>query len=716
MSTADSMAAEPALESESASRKGERRQSRQRLLIAVLFLLSVLVPAAVAYITIKLHQRHELNLSMAASRKLALVLLANFERTTESVEAFLDGFYDLAQPQSPDEIYARLKDAKLPASIIQVSFVDPSGHMVASNLAAPGKLPDLSDREHIRVHLHADGDADHGLFLSKPVKGRVSGAWSMQFTKAIRRENGELAGIIAASFQISNFIDFYNELRPDGRSLVALIGFDGVIRASASDSKTDDVRALEVFADFEALSGKPMGPYVGEGSDGIERIGYFVRSTRFPILVLVAADYWAILAQSADFQLAIAITAVVLALTLMAVASMALRQFKLERAYRDTAVQARAREREAQVLQAISQVPGISVLHMQDGHVTPVGTPTEGPLARLIEERASSADFVRRVRASGAPFASVEHFSRDGEEFEVQFVVAELNDASDGPSPPDSIGQDRAAVVFAVDETAKRMEENKLYQMSKMASLGELVTGLAHEINQPLGVIRLAAKNALTGLRNGLPSTHMEEKLDRIVRQVERMKVIIDHMRIFGRKSSLAPEPSSISAAVEGMAQILGAELRVDAIDLTLSGLNNDLNVLCRQEQLEQVLINLVINARDAIRSRREREPYFQGHIGISVGWRREAGCTFACLTVRDNGGGIPEAAIGKIFQPFFTTKPAGKGTGLGLSVSFGIIRDHGGALSVENDDDGAVFTILLPVIGDVIAGEHDPMPTAAVG
>ncbi|WGD28611.1 ATP-binding protein [Ancylobacter sp. WKF20] len=706
--------AEPTAGAEGRIQPSDQRQSRQRLLIAVLFLLSVLVPAAVAYITIKLHQRHELNLSMAASRKLALVLLANFERTTESIESFLDGFYDLSQPQSPEEVYARLKDAKLPASIIQVSFVDPRGRMVASNLAPPGNLPDLSDREHIRAHLNTDTDADYGLFLSKPVKGRISGAWSMQFTKAIRKENGELAGIIAASFQISNFIDFYNELRPDGRGLVALIGFDGVVRASVSDTKPDDARALEVFADFEALSGKNMGAYAGDAPDGVERIGYFVRSTRFPILVLVAADYWGILGQSADFQLAIAVTAVVLSLTLMAVASLTLRRFRLERAYREKAMQATARQRESQVLQAISQVPGVSVLHMESGHVTPVGTPTAGPLARLIEERASSPDFLRRLHAAGTPFSSVEHFSRDGEEFEVQFVVTDLHTAQAAADAPAQGGSDRPAVVFAVDETAKRMEENKLYQMSKMASLGELVTGLAHEINQPLGVIRLAAKNALNGVRNGLPSTHMEEKLDRIVRQVERMKVIIDHMRIFGRRSSLAPEPCSVRAAMEGLVQILGAELRVDAIDLTLAAPDDDLQVLCRQEQLEQVLINLVINARDAIRSRRDREPYFQGSIAISTGLRDETGSSFACITVKDNGGGIPEAAIGKIFQPFFTTKPAGKGTGLGLSVSFGIIRDHGGSLAVENEEDGAAFTILLPLTGAVAEGRSTDLPTAA--
>lgn len=201
------------------------------------------------------------------------------------------------------------------------------------------------------------------------------------------------------------------------------------------------------------------------------------------------------------------------------------------------------------------------------------------------------------------------------------------------------------------------------------------------------------------GLRKGLPAEHTSEKLARIVRQVERMKAIIDHMRIFGRKDALTIDPSSAETAVEGTLQVLGTEIRLDGIELTATGSAGTARVPCRQEQLEQVLINLVLNARDAIRARRQHEPDFAGRIAIAIGRRVTEGQGFVVVTVRDNGGGIPPAVIGKIFQPFFTTKPSGQGTGLGLSVSFGIIRDYGGTLTVADVEGGALFTIALPEV-----------------
>ncbi|OYX12972.1 MAG: hypothetical protein B7Z15_08980 [Rhizobiales bacterium 32-66-8] len=121
--------------------------------------------------------------------------------------------------------------------------------------------------------------------------------------------------------------------------------------------------------------------------------------------------------------------------------------------------------------------------------------------------------------------------------------------------------------------------------------------------------------------------------------------------------------------------------------------------VLCRQDQLEQVLINLLQNARDALRDRRARhDPELQGMIAVSVALDSPGGNgQTVSITVKDNAGGIPDGVIEKIFQPFFTTKPPGQGTGLGLSVSFGIIRDHHGTLTARNEGLGAVFTIRLP-------------------
>lgn len=666
-----------------------------RLLLVFVLVLAFVLPASVALIAIKLHAAHEEEVAIAASRKLAFALTSHLERTVESIEAFLDGFDNLPDNASPQEIYSRLLTARLPASVIQVTYVDRTGAVVASNLLPPGNGVTLADREHIRVHMN-DDPTDAGIFISKPVKGRISGAWSLQFTRALRADDGKLRGIIAASYQISDFIEFYEKLLPKGDGLIALVGFDGVVRAIVpANRQIDGLQAANLLPEEAIKAGAANGPDAGLAWDDAGRVGYSMHSDRFPFFVAVAVDRAEIDTDNHDFHVAIWGIAGGLSLTLVALTLFGARHARLERTYRERELTAQAQEREAQVLQAISRVPGIHVLHVENGRAVRIGEAADGLLPRLIAERVESPEFLARLQEDAAPSVAMEYFSGDGEEFEVGMVITRL--PPNGPGRTDAASA--PAVVFALDETAKRLKENKLYQMSKMAALGELVTGLAHEINQPLGVIRLAASNAITGLRKGLPAEHTSEKLARIVRQVERMKAIIDHMRIFGRKDALTIDPSSAETAVEGTLQVLGTEIRLDGIELTATGSAGSARVPCRQEQLEQVLINLVLNARDAIRARRQHEPDFAGRIAIAIERRVAEGQGFVVVTVRDNGGGIPSAAIGKIFQPFFTTKPSGQGTGLGLSVSFGIIRDYGGTLTVADVEGGALFTIALPEV-----------------
>ncbi len=684
--------------------------SGRRLLLAILLVAAFIVPTAMASLIMMFHEQHEVREAQETTRKLALVLVSHFERTFEGVDRFLDGLAGVAEDASPEAMHWRLKAAKLPTSVLQVSFIDAQGQLVASNLVPPGRRIDLSDREHIRKHMSA-GAEDSRLAVSKPVFGRVTGVWSVQFSKALRAPDGRLRGIIAASYELSD-LRFYEALVPDGDGLVALIGDDGVIRASAPGARRLDGEVAAVaLPDLPSANGPDPAWYGGVGSDGVRRIGAVVRSESYPVSVIVARSFASVLRESREFYLWVIGLAAGLGVTIVALALMVRRYAALGEALREQALQAGAQQREAQVLEAISRVPGICVLLVANGEVTRIGRSETCRMPDLIVDRIQRRDFLDRIRTGRVPATSVEHFSWNGEEYEIQLVVAELDEIRDRTRS--DAGGEPAVVVFAVDQTAQRLQQNKLYQMSKMASLGELVTGLAHEINQPLGVIRLAANNALTGLRGGLPAEHTADKLDRILRQVKRMKAIIDHMRIFSRESPQGLQPAEAAGIVEGVLQVLGTETRVDEITLDFVPPAERLDVLCRREQIEQVLINLVLNARDAIRSRRASVPGLQGTIAIDIARETIDGRPHVVLTVRDNGGGIPETALGKVFQPFFTTKPSGQGTGLGLSVSFGIVREHGGLLSAGNADGGAVFRIALPELG-ADAGETGPAQAAA--
>ncbi|MCH7865845.1 MAG: PAS domain S-box protein [Proteobacteria bacterium] len=254
------------------------------------------------------------------------------------------------------------------------------------------------------------------------------------------------------------------------------------------------------------------------------------------------------------------------------------------------------------------------------------------------------------------------------------------------------------------DVTDRKLAEAQVIQAAKLATLGEMATSVAHELNQPLNVIRMAAGNVLRKLEKGKADpTYLNDKLERIASQTERAAAIIDHMRMFGRKADEKPHELDPCDAVEGALHLMGEQLRLAQIEVV-----TDLSKTCRPVLghpllMEQVILNLLTNARDAIQG---NPADGGGKITLAAG---DGGNEWVRITVSDNGGGIPEKALGRIFEPFFTTKKMGEGTGLGLSVSYGIIRDMGGTIEAENADGGAKFTITLPVAGtDAEKGRSD--------
>jgi PAS domain S-box-containing protein len=245
------------------------------------------------------------------------------------------------------------------------------------------------------------------------------------------------------------------------------------------------------------------------------------------------------------------------------------------------------------------------------------------------------------------------------------------------------------------DNTDVRLSRMQLNQSAKMATLGEMATGLAHEINQPLNVMRMAVVNVLKRLSNGdVQIDYLTEKLNRIDAQVQRAARVVDHMRVFGRRSEVEEQLFDPMRAVEGTLAMLSESMKGKGVEIRVGEMNIAVKVLGHVDQLEQVLINLMVNARDALLSRREKNHELQPWISVEA--ERDENSIW--LSVQDNGGGIDPRLLERIFEPFFTTKPVGVGTGLGLSVSYGIVEQMGGELSVGNVDEGARFRIKLPI------------------
>jgi C4-dicarboxylate-specific signal transduction histidine kinase len=253
-----------------------------------------------------------------------------------------------------------------------------------------------------------------------------------------------------------------------------------------------------------------------------------------------------------------------------------------------------------------------------------------------------------------------------------------------------------------------------IYQSAALLNLGEMSTGLAHELAQPLNTIGLAVGNLIAEIEAGEATPDgLRRRTRRIDASIERARTIIDHMRMFSRGGAGAVEPVDLAAAVDGALLMMEAQLRGAGIAIRRHDATGGVTVAAERRLIEQVLINLLVNARDAILGAGADGAGGEMWIDISVG---ESADGMAVLRVADSGPGVPAEARARLFEPFFTTKPVGKGTGLGLSLSFGIIRDLGGSIRLAESARGACFEIRLPIAAPVAAPVADVAPPRSRG
>ena len=262
----------------------------------------------------------------------------------------------------------------------------------------------------------------------------------------------------------------------------------------------------------------------------------------------------------------------------------------------------------------------------------------------------------------------------------------------------DDDGTFRGYRGVASDITERKRAEAQIIQSSKLASLGEMATGVAHELNQPINIISMAAEAALEMVNDGDMSTEaLAGKLDRILSQTERASAIIGHMRMFGRTDSGELEGVDLKEAVLGAVSLVGEQLRLSGVELSVNLPEACRKIVGRQLQLEQVILNLLTNARDAINFKRNGSSTEQGDDRIVIQVDDDPSADMVRLVVSDTGGGMPEDILDHIFDPFFTTKEIGEGTGIGLSISYGIISGMNGTITAANAGEGAEFVITLP-------------------
>ena len=248
----------------------------------------------------------------------------------------------------------------------------------------------------------------------------------------------------------------------------------------------------------------------------------------------------------------------------------------------------------------------------------------------------------------------------------------------------------------AQDITERKIIESQLedqqklvIQTSKMTALGEMASGIAHEINNPLGIIN----SLVSDIRDLYEFGQFEEKkalgiIEKIEFTIDRAAKVINGLRAFARDTGNEKvQRAKVKQILDAPLSFCSEKMKNHGVDLRLPVISEDLMIECQPIQISQVLINLLNNSYDAIQASAEKWIQIEAN---DLGSKVE-------LSISDSGPGIPNEVKEKIFQPFFTTKAIGKGTGLGLSISKGILSKHGGSLRLDDQFSNTRFMLVLP-------------------
>jgi C4-dicarboxylate-specific signal transduction histidine kinase len=605
--------------------------------------------------------------------------------------------------------------------VLQVSVIGADGWMTWSTTPVTEPVW-LGDREHFLVHKAGRRD----LFISAPLIGRASKRWSVQLTVPLLHRDGSFAGVSVVSFDPLRLSATLADLSFGVGGVSAVLRLpDGNLIARNQDAEQQMARPANsrhpvVLAAQRAPTGTMRFASAVDGRQFL--VAYRVVGT-LPLVVAVGLDMQVELADVRSLAAsvhALTIAAGLLALAMLTMTAQRATRQRARRELEQTRSQAAAAEMaRRQTAELLSGLPAA----VYRARLSPAGEVCDFELTenarRLtgwnMAHLAARSDWTDRVSdLDRAAWQS--HFRtvmRRGEAT-VEYRFPRPNGTQlwlrDQARVFQKRGQGEVLIVgYISDITSERELQAQAVASAKLATLGEMATGLAHELNQPIAIMSLAAENSVQALRRkGSDGIDFAlQRLQRISDQCRRARTIVDHLRIFGRSDEGQLGPVALQSVVDGVLTLVASAVRAAGIELEVA-LPPDLpDVLARAVLAEQVVVNLVLNARDAMEGNGDDRPR---RLRISAQAELDAGTV--SLAVTDSGPGIAAAVADRLFEPFFTTKEIGKGTGLGLSICHGIMRSFGGNIIARNGPDpGASFIVMFRVAPAAGAGDQ---PAAA--
>jgi two-component system NtrC family sensor kinase len=309
----------------------------------------------------------------------------------------------------------------------------------------------------------------------------------------------------------------------------------------------------------------------------------------------------------------------------------------------------------------------------------------------MMLETISTTDLLSQVRSTGGWRGTVTRKRADGTTFPVSATLTALVDER---------GTLTHIVSVERDISEERRLREQLIHSERLSAVGQLVAGVAHEINNPLQAVMGLSELLMEGHDSG----NIQYDLDQIRVHADRAAKIVRNLLLFARHSTLERSIADLNEIARATVAFRSFELKSLSIEL-LEHYSQELPlIVANREEIQQVVLNLLLNAEQAVRG--------TGRPGI-VRIRTGETDASAFVEVADDGPGVPAAMASQVFEPFFTTRSVGQGTGLGLSVSLGIAEAHGGSLELRPTDRGACFRLTIPRQSETRLEFSDPHPTA---
>lgn len=614
-------------------------------------------------------------------------------------------FYDLMR-----EVLVALPQAE------RAGFISTTGDVLNTTIAWPRPAVNVGQREAFKGMMGAESGL---IYVSGLASGKNGNTGQFYLSRKIRAKSGELLGVAVIGLDTGYFVNFFRKIALGADGWISFFRDDGVLLATS----LPNVEILgRSFVDSNTYrlyksgqSGKAAlldGPFK-YGADGTKpRIVVVAAIEDFPTFVSIAIGSSVFIDPWRHHSVLIWGIATILSI-LTALAALRILQL-----VKQAEISGRA-EAGRKILEAIVDTPSaLTAITDRTGRVLHcnarfqevmqrAGDPAEALFNPSLVGREKLLAFAADV--SGATRTEVdlrlEHADRETQRLHFSLARQSLPDAG------------ACMVLVGHDETHRFRLQQAVAMSTKLVTLGEITTSIAHEVSQPLNVIRMAAQNALLEgeadpdmaadekedfplMADGEFRGFALEKFHAIIRQVDRAAVVLSRMRIFSRKRDVE-ESFDVCDAIRTALALMSPVLQAGEIAVTQDLGDRELWVKGSKPLFEQAVIYLLRNAREALLEGSAASPK-----SIAIAARRAAGGRIKVI-VRDNGPGVPDALAERIFEPFFSTKPNERHVGLGLSLVYGAVRDMDGELRLLPASTGAAFEISLPEAEPASAMQH---------